>query len=762
MEGRRAALLGTVVVLGLSSAAALAGQGNSGRGPTPGFATPVVTDPFHPGFEPDVAIDKSAAHRGRAYVTWPNGFSTTVSYILRSDDGLRTFHPIEATTLAGKPLSCPGGGDTDMQVNRHDGEIFFADLQGLTNFSNAVSKDGGRTLSISCTAVPGAGVDRQWIALDTNGGTASVGTGQGAGRAYFTYDNVAADAGSNQLVVNQSSDGYTYGGSGNCAAPGVNCVVPPAVVSVDEGIPGNMLVDDTLTSQYRHTIYVPHSTGKNDGVRVDFCRGASTTPRLASAIGAACTDPTNFSPADSHHVNPLWHDVLVHHSSGTTLAGFATLSIDTAGNLYTAWAEYPVNGNGPNGAGAVYIATSKNGGLAWSQPIRVSTLTTPTVVFPWIASGDPGRINVVYYGAPQESYHHLYGPNTLDNGTWNVYLAQSLDALSASPHFTTAKASDHQVKYGNISTAGLGGSPDRSLGDYLQVQTGVNGEAVVSYVDDTSANRNADICAGCGQTPAEAAGPTMIVRQTQGASLYTKVGTLRFPVRRPFGSTTDTAGDAFVALNGNDVKAPPGLDILKASVDQADTSHLRFTMTTADPNLAHDLQVSAALGGLTGDWIIRWAAPQYHHAGDGNIFYVGMESTNGGAPAFYTGTTTSLDTTHTKFFIYGHNTSIPGSIKGATITWTVPLSAVDNPRPGNGLYSITGFTSVQTGPTIVGPLLPINGTLSPYSPPNLVDATPAFGYRIARRASAAGAVFLLPLGLLAGLSAMWHTTRQRP
>ena len=118
---------------------------------------------------------------------------------------------------------------------------------------------------------------------------------------------------------------------------------------------------------------------------------------------------------------------------------------------------------------------------------------------PWITAGSPGRIGIAWYGAPQASEAGNFGPDTLDHGTWNVYYAQATNALDAGgPTFAVTKVSDHQVKFGNISTQGLGGSPDRSLGDFMQVQTGLNGEAVISYVDDTSRDRNPDYCGGCG------------------------------------------------------------------------------------------------------------------------------------------------------------------------------------------------------------------------------------------------------------------------
>ena len=94
--------------------------------------------------------------------------------------------------------------------------------------------------------MPIPAVDRQWIALDTNGGTSSVGSGATDGRAYFTYDNIAQNPNANSLVMNESVDGVHYGSG--CVAAGAPCPFPPAVISPSEGLPGNALVDNVVGS----------------------------------------------------------------------------------------------------------------------------------------------------------------------------------------------------------------------------------------------------------------------------------------------------------------------------------------------------------------------------------------------------------------------------------------------------------------------------------------------------------------------------------
>src|SRR3954453_10785299 len=640
MPVSRVLALPVAVVLALGPVAAAHAAGD-----TPGFDTPTVVSLGYPGFEPDVMVDRSATKgAGQIYTSTPFGFSTTISFISRSNDGGQSFHLVEGNALVGKPQTCIGGGDSELQIDRHDGHAYFSDLQGLTNFSNSATADGGRTWDTTCQAVNGTGVDRQWIGVDDNGGASSIGAGPNDGRLYEDYDNVNQNSDQdfllgNQLVMNESVDGVHYGAQ--CQQPGAPCPLPPAVITRDEGIPGNVVVDNNPGSPFQHTVYAVHTSSDNKAGIVSHCRG-NTGDDTAAKVPASCTDPSTFSQ-DLGHVNKFWTDSAA-RASGPYSTGnlFASMAIDTSGNLYVTWSEYPQAADGtPSGPGVVKLAISTDGAKSWRGPYTVSPSTLGNNVMPWVTAGSPGRVGIAWYGAPQASEAHNFGPDQLNHGTWNVYYAQATDALGANgPSFATTQVSDHQVKFGNISTQGLGGSPDRSLGDFMQVQQGLDGEAVIPYVDDTSRNRNADFCQGCGETPPEAAGPIMIARQDAGPSLLADVGSLT-PGQHAFGEAADPAGggypDAFYSSNGTDTAATKNLDIGQVTLTSADKTHLAVSMTTNDPNLKNDLAASPSLGGGVGQWIVRWAMPTPAGAGDGNIFYVGMQAGSGGAPQFYSG-----------------------------------------------------------------------------------------------------------------------------
>ena len=361
MSRRRSFLLASTLSLGMASvglASVGPGAAASTGGSAVGFASPTVVNEFSPGFEPDVVVDSShTASRGRLYSSWPNGFSTTISYLDRSDDNGASFHPA-AGSVGGKPFTCFGGGDSELQVSRKDGQLLFADLQGLTNFSTSSSTDGGDTFNTSCTGVTGAGVDRQWIAVDDNGGTSPIGSGKADGRGYLFYDNVAQNTSSsntsgNSPVVNATTDGVHYGG---CLDAGATvCKAPAAVISAEDDIVGNAFVDDNPTSPRYHAVDEVRGSSDSHKVLFSTCRGAkagmSTT---AAKTAAACANPTNVATGDSGLVNTNWSD----HTVATLPAGYVAKSfdvgaIDTAGNVYVTWAQYKLDTKG------AYISTGQ-------------------------------------------------------------------------------------------------------------------------------------------------------------------------------------------------------------------------------------------------------------------------------------------------------------------------------------------------------------------------------------------------------------------
>src|SRR5205085_10960465 len=116
---------------------------------------------------------------------------------------------------------------------------------------------------------------------------------------------------------------------------------------------------------------------------------------------------------------------------------------------------------------------------------------------PWIAAGDNGRVDIVYYGTNATNPDGTsVGPNIAPPSThWNTFLAESLNANAREPVCTISQVSHHVLPNGSICNLGLlcilnGG--DRSLADFFQVAIGPDGLANISFADNGSSATHVD------------------------------------------------------------------------------------------------------------------------------------------------------------------------------------------------------------------------------------------------------------------------------
>jgi hypothetical protein len=162
---------------------------------------------------------------------------------------------------------------------------------------------------------------------------------------------------------------------------------------------------------------------------------------------------------------------------GTNTSGiFISGAIDKGGNVYIVWSMNSARTDKWD----IWLAASHDGGQNFYGPFLVSQ-GGGTSVFPWIAAGDAGRVDVVWYQTDA-----VGNPNTLTgNPAWYAKFAQSQNAASREPVFSTpATVSDHAIHNGQISTGGTFGSSDRSLLDFFQVAVGPDGVANVDWADN--------------------------------------------------------------------------------------------------------------------------------------------------------------------------------------------------------------------------------------------------------------------------------------
>src|SRR5581483_10188727 len=106
------------------------------------------------------------------YTSVPNGSSSSLSFIWTSTDAANSFHIVPGNLMStGRLLNCPQGGGATEETLDGKGNLFFSDLQNLTNLTNSVSSDGGKTFSTNCIGADNTPVDRMWYALKSNLGS---------------------------------------------------------------------------------------------------------------------------------------------------------------------------------------------------------------------------------------------------------------------------------------------------------------------------------------------------------------------------------------------------------------------------------------------------------------------------------------------------------------------------------------------------------------------------------------------------------------
>lgn len=670
---------------GLRPSLAAGGPNNLQFGPT------TVVDDQRLGGEPDIKVcgPTSTWSYGNCggdnpYASMPWGFSTTSSYIWRSEDKGSTFKLVPSNNLTGKPDNCPGGGDTDLGVDpgatQASDFLAFADLQGLTNFSTGTSANGGQTWLCNPVSSFASAVDRQWFGFDGN-------PSQTGSTTYLDYDiadgaylypsaqcALSSNAAGNAFVVQNSSDGGTT-------------FAPFTVIDCNDGIAGNMEVN-----QSTHEVFAIHTA-------------------YTSATSSVTSDAVVVNTSTDHGATWTRHVVFgctpTPTSDCTTGQDFAVLTIDKSGGLYAVWSQAPTDGAGTiTGPSHIYYSYSGDNANTWTAPYQVDSGSTNVNIFPWVAAGNAGGIDVVWYGTTKSASAAGWDPGQ-QQSYWYPYFSQSLNANGSTPSFTApVSVAQHSNHYGGICTMGIGCTTggDRSLADFFQVSLNQEGAANVIWAD-TSNNGASDVSGNAGALIDEA-------RQISGSSLYgtTLKGTaITCAAITSTPCQTDPTGDARYEANGQIGPNVPKLDITGSSVNLDPSNPARLDVRLQVANLS-SLPASADLpldsADLYVDYLTSW---NYHVPGNtdaqydstGNVYYAYLEvNLTTGAVTAYDGNTCSLDSTKPKYLVYPGQNRIQYGINESTgtIDLYVPLADVGNPASGASLYSVTGHTVGQPGP----------------------------------------------------------------
>ncbi|PYJ43630.1 MAG: hypothetical protein DME80_08475 [Verrucomicrobia bacterium] len=679
------------------------------------FGHPIISGIGGVGFEQGLRVDPS--NPNHLYTSVPGSLSSDTSWVWHSLDGGKTFKwVVAATALEGKYTTCAGGGDTETGVDSA-GHLYFADLT-LANFSTSRSDDQGATVTCSNTGVPDAVVDRQWYAFDgdpTNGGS-----------IYLVNDEFAqspamcgspTNFGQNILVMYRSPipggealAGIQFGPANKVSNP----------LGCDEGIMGNDEVSPVATTlgqpigggQYavlptavKH-VYVIHDDALLNRILIGRCFPVAFGPPIPNV-----SDPSGLNCVDL--------PVADLGSSNKTGANFPTMAIDKAGNLYAVWSQAPINSSSQvTGDTVLKYSFSTDQGNTWAAPIQINTSGSPVGtlhnnVFAWPVAGDDGRVDIAWYGTPGVAPNPSNGPDSCNNCDWSLWLVQTTAPILASEHF---------IHRGSMYTLIGGQNGDRTLGDFLQLRMGPNGEAEIAYADSNNFDE--------GFAP-----HGMFVRQSGGNGLLVASSPVNISGLAPFNTVSDPTGDGKYEVNGLSSANMPQLDVTNSSVKLLTTAPcsaaapcyqvvMKLNNLSLAPTTAQDPDLDLV-------WLTQWFVPSTTDPNGGKNFFVYGESFNGAPLQCFAGENAAQVVGGGVTLTYPGITQLPSANclvttgHNGTITIDVPLPNVNEPGAiDNRLHEVTASTmTLQQRANSVPPVAGIGGVLF-----NLIDVAQGYTF----------------------------------
>jgi hypothetical protein len=389
---------------------------------------------------------------------------------------------------------------------------------------------------------------------------------------------------------------------------------------------------------------------------------------------------------------------------------FPNIAIDTAGNLYYDWVQDQGNAAKSGGETDVYYAFSTSQGATWSQPVDLTPETGDSAVFPWMVAGSPGNVDLTFYKA-----NSGLNPDFAANAVWNVYFAQSQNALNTGSNFKTVQISDHPNHLGAICTGGFGCTGNRDLLDFFTIDVDHLGAANITWADDNnSQQRTFD----------------KFSRQLSGNSVFANT---TINLTNSWGITdhavNDAVGDVYNSA-GVFAGSCTGMDILQTSESYSGTI-LTVSLSLNGPptNLNAKACGGVASGGIWGAEFWASALAPTNLSPNDN-FYIAyrddgvdpIDAEAGRVNAVNTDVTSSeFQMNSTSVVTFGGNCfPTAGAPNPCTLTLSTDLSVL-GVKAGAGLYSITGLSLYYIGSSQSFP-----GTNLKFGDSEHADAAPAF------------------------------------
>lgn len=423
------------------------------------FSAAVQADNQRDEAEPLIEINKA----GLIYTCGPTGFSNASDYAQMSTDAGEQFHLL-GTPPRGQQAG-GGGGDCGMAHGHFRNSLgnyqyAYTGLGPLTGFTTSTSPNNGHNLysagpdenglpgaTIGQPVEPGFAVDRQWnVFIDhTKSANAAACAGTASspansrGCVLMSYNRLLPR---HTVVQHSVNGGFTYSPTVRNAA-------------TDTDFPGPLRYDAP-----RNIVAFPWSYDGNK-VRLSISKDGGVNWTNCQAAVA----PGQIPP-------------------------FVIGDFDSAGNFYIVYSEkakfhvYMVAITAANISKCnLPVASTAAVNPGFTQPVQVDRGNLKTAVFPWVtAGGVAGRVAVAFAGTTTEGDPAFGCPEGTTPATrttefcaaWDIYVNQSVNALSSNATFSQVKATTHPFHYDSICLNGLACDlsvppGDRSMADFFSI-----------------------------------------------------------------------------------------------------------------------------------------------------------------------------------------------------------------------------------------------------------------------------------------------------
>ena len=331
--------------------------------------------------EPTIALDKSGnAFYVAGYFDEPDNGVGSHTYVMRSQDGNKTWQDKEPT-IAGATEDPPRDLDPWIYADPDFGRVFNIGLIGAGSYLS-YTDDAGETWNHSAVTDPGVN-DHQSIvtALAPDANTLLTPLDPAFPKLVYYCVNEVSRTG----CVLSRDGGQSWISTGGSAYYGA----PTNPAELEAGGPVCSALTGHLQSDLQGRVLQPAGHCGLPMVSVTEDGGTTWTQHLVDE---------DIRAADTH----------------------TEMFADNEGNYYYVWID-PVHF-------LPWMATSKDAGATWSDPVNIAPPGVHAVNFPTIVAGEKGRVAITFSGTTDPDEESKVRP-------WNMYVLMSTNALDREPLF---------------------------------------------------------------------------------------------------------------------------------------------------------------------------------------------------------------------------------------------------------------------------------------------------------------------------------------